>query len=386
MIDHATFYAKCNLVDNPFRSNATFDDDPRLSIWAGYEKERGLLERFLARSRAEQVGNTNFLLLYGDFGTGKSHALLWAARWLRNYSPDLKSAAYLIPTLKKDRGRLTFAGAFKDDLLAKTTLADDVIAYQQFLMRCIIQYIHEHALGADANNEEVIEKLLPSVELYNFAKKLYACKGKPEILALLAPKDLSDYQAMTAFTRIVNLFVHEMRFKNETMRFRQSVHLLIDEVDVLRAAPSKEVLDVNDLLRHIYDGCPNCFGLVVAMSVVQEVVPMILTEYVLGRVNRQIEFAVLDKSAAASFAIKIMDEWRVDATLEDQTGAFPFTPEAIDGLVGQISFRTPRKVVNSMQQAIEEARLVDLDPSVDPITVQDLDDNGIVDSIFGDNR
>ena len=33
---------------------------------------------YLKRSLADQIGNANFLMLYGDYGTGKSHALLWA--------------------------------------------------------------------------------------------------------------------------------------------------------------------------------------------------------------------------------------------------------------------------------------------------------------------
>jgi hypothetical protein len=386
MTDNAQFYSLCNLNENPFRSNATFDDDPRVSIWAGYEKEQMLFQKFLIRSRAEQVGNTNFLLLYGDYGTGKSHALLWASHWLRGYGGDAKSVAYLIPTLKKDKGRLTFAGAFKDDLLAKTTLLDDVVGYQQFLGRCVVQYVQEKNLGTDAVNDDVIEKMLPSVELYNFAKRIYSCKNRDEVQHMLAPGNLSDYQAMINFTRLVNLFVYEMRFVSGAKRFRQSVHLFIDEFDDIRNASSKEVLEANDLLRHIYDYCPNCFGLVVAMSVVQEVIPTIMAEYVIGRVNRQIEFAVLDRSAASDFVIKIMDERRLSKGDVNMTGAYPFTRDAVDVLVGQITFRTPRKIVNIMQEAVEEIRLAGLDPTQRPVGIKDLDDHGILEQIWGNGH
>src|SRR5689334_7281165 len=71
-------YGVCNLVGNPFRSNPTHSSDPRIDIWVGYERQQDQLMKFLARTRADQVGNTNFLMLYGGYGTGKSHALLWA--------------------------------------------------------------------------------------------------------------------------------------------------------------------------------------------------------------------------------------------------------------------------------------------------------------------
>src|SRR3954454_20389661 len=94
------FYAGCKLTGNPFRSNAVTDEDPRVKIWVGYERQRAQLEKILDRVRADQVGLTNFVLLYGHFGTGKSHALLWARNRVKETGAGV---AYLIPTLKKDK-------------------------------------------------------------------------------------------------------------------------------------------------------------------------------------------------------------------------------------------------------------------------------------------
>jgi hypothetical protein len=386
MIEHDVFYSASNLNGNPFRSNATFDDDPRLEVWAGYDREQNALQKFLIRSRAEQVGNANFLILYGEYGTGKSHALLWASHWIRHYGGDKKSSAYLIPTLKKDKGRLTFAGALNDDIIAKTTFLDDVLAYKQFLERSLIRYIQEKELGTEAKNIDQIEKVIPPVELHAFAKQIFRCDSVEEIRRVVSPPGVTDYQAMTNFAKVVNLFVYEIRFRDGIDRFRQSVYLLIDELDVLRSASSKEVLEVNDLLRHIYDSCPNSFGLVVAMSVAQEVIPTVLTEYVLGRVNRQIEFPVLDRDSAVAFAVNIMDQMRSSPEDRSKRGPFPFTQDALDALIGQLTFRTPRKVVNTMQQVIEEARIAGLNPRDGPIDVQKLDDAGILEEVIGQVR
>ncbi|NZA27726.1 hypothetical protein H0E84_15200 [Luteimonas sp. SJ-92] len=380
-VNNSTFYAMCNLKDNPFRSNALFDDDPRLAIWAGQTKEQNQLQKFLIRSRAEQVGNTNLTLLYGAYGTGKSHALLWGIHWLRGITDPGKSAAYYVPTLKKDKGRLSFGGAFHDDLIQKTSLVDDALHYRTFLSRCVNQYTSEKSSGADVTADEVIQALIPSVEIYNFAKELYRYEKRDEMQTFLSPKGQTDYQAMITFTRLVNLFVHEMKFDTEAKRFRQSVHLMIDEIDALVQASTKEVLEVNDLIRHLYDLCPSCFGLVLAVSAEQEILPSIFTEYVLTRVSRQIEFKPFDRDAAVEFAIHVMDENRVDPTTQ-QSGAFPYTREALEAILGQLTFRTPRKVVNVMQQVIEESRLADLDPSNGPITVSQLDDSGVLEEVL----
>jgi len=59
------FYKACNLTGNPFRSNATHASDPRMDIWVGYERQRNQLVKFLERARADQVGNANFVMLFG---------------------------------------------------------------------------------------------------------------------------------------------------------------------------------------------------------------------------------------------------------------------------------------------------------------------------------
>jgi hypothetical protein len=380
--DNASFYSACNLVGNPFRSNATFDDDPRLGIWAGQTQEQSQLQKFLLRSRAEQVGNTNLTLLYGPYGTGKSHALLWGIQWLKSITAGGASTAYYIPTLKKDKGRLTFGGAFNDDLIAKTTLVSDVLHYRNFLSRCVTQYTSENAVGTDITSDDIIQRLIPAVELYNFAKDLYRHETFDDMKNFLAPRGQTDYQAMVTFARLVNLFVYEMRFNDEVKRFRQSVHLMIDELDVLVQASTKEVFEVNDLIRHIYDLCPNCFGLVLAVSAEQEILPSIFTEYVLTRVSRQIDFKAFDRAAAVEFVIHVMDASRAREDDVAQRGAFPFTPDALEAILGQLTFRTPRKVVNVMQQVIEESRLADLDPAVSPITVSQLDESGITEEVL----
>ena len=379
---NAEYYSAANLKTNPFRSQATFEDDPRLAVWAGQERERSLLQKFLERSRAEKVGNTNGLLLYGPYGTGKSHALLWSIQWLRSLTEGGQSVAYYIPTLKKDRGKLSFAVALSDDLVARTTFVEDVLLYRQWLARAIRQHMDEQQLPADTSDDFVIEKLIPAVELSSFAKELHRIPA--EKLRDYLAQDRSDYQAMLLFTRIVNLFVHEVRYKDSVSRFRQSVYLMIDELDVLMSASAKEVIEVNELIRHLYDMCPTCFGLVLALSAEQELVPTVFTEFVLSRMGRQISFSVLDRQAAVDFAIEIMDSptMRVSTADAAKLGPFPFTKEALEAVLGSVSFRTPRKIVNVVQQLIEEARLANLDPSNGPITVEQLDQSDILDDLL----
>lgn len=378
------YYAKANLKDNPFRSNPNFAADPRARIWVGYEKQRKQLSKYLKRSLADQVGNANFLMLFGTWGTGKSHALLWAQNQiLHDEKDEYDAVCYFIPTLKKDKGKLTFAGAFLDDILSKSSLLADIQTFHNFLDECISARRIAKGYGHDVQREKIVEELIAPIELSNFAKEIYRCQEPEEFQDLLSPKGLTDYQAMIIFTRIVNLFVYEMNITDDNQpRFKKGAYLFIDELDDLERAPVKEAREVNDILRHIYDNCPNCFCMVIALTAEISTLPVLFFDYILSRIQRQIELFVLDKDDAVNFVKEILENNRADPSGEG--GFFPFEEAAIEMIASQRTEITPRKIVTMMQQIVEEVRLAGHDPSDGPISVEFLDDEEILDEVLGE--
>jgi len=381
VMDPREYYEKANLNDNPFKSNPNFAIDPRASIWVGYEKQKKQLDKFLKRSLADQVGNVNFLMLYGDYGTGKSHALLWAQHRILHEEKDAYNAVcYFIPTLRQENGKFSFSDAFKNDIVGKSNLIADLKAFHDFLVQCITA---RKAVGdlQDPSNEHVIEKLIPAVELCNFAKSVYQCQGDERFLALVASKN--DYQAMTIFTRIVNLFVHEMVITDDDRRrFKKGAYLFIDELDDLERASVKEAREVNDLLRHIYDSCPNNFCMVIALSAEISQLAVLFFDYVLRRIKRQIELVGLDKDDAVAFVREILEKNRMDP--EGEGEFFPFEEGAIDTIASQLTEITPAKIVDTMQQIIEEARLAGHDPADGPVSADFLDEHEIIEEVLGE--
>lgn len=380
----AEYYAAANLRDNPFRSNPTFAVDPRAGIWVGYEKEKTDLVKFLKRSLADQVGNANWVMLYGGYGTGKSHALVWAQNLILHEEKDtFDSVCYFIPTLRKDKGKFTFAGAFKEDLMVRSNLLGDVQAYQNFLGECIISYRNANGLGHDVANEIIIDKLIPPVELKIFAKNIYTCQSAEALGKILAPTALADYQAMIIFTRLANLFSAEMAISDDDVRrFKKATYLFIDELDDLKTAPVKEAREVNDILRHIFDNCPNCFCMVVSFSGEISEMTVIFMDYVLSRIQRQIELLILDKNDAVKFVREILNSNRLNP--DDLHEFFPFEKDAINGIAAQLTEITPRKIVNAMQQVIEEVRLAGHNPTEEAVNLDYLDREGILDEVLGD--
>lgn len=370
------FYAACMLSGNPFRSNAVTDDDPRVKIWVGYERQRAQFEKMLDRVRADRVGLTNFILLYGHYGTGKSHALLWAKNRVKELGAGL---AYFVPTLKKDKGKLSFSAAFGEDLVARGSLLTDLMTFKTFCETRILEVKN----GRQMTSEAAIDELIEPRALADFVKGLMACQNEASVKAYLGCEKLSDYQAVMLFAKIVNLFVQKFHTPHTTSRFQPAVYLLIDELDDLQRQPPKETLETNDILRHLYDACPNSFGLVCALAAELTTLTNSFTDYVLSRVTRQVHFDLLDRDTAIDFVRAILASGR-PAGSAAADGYFPFDEDAINAIMSQLREITPRKIVNTMQQVIEECRILGADPTKGLITANVLDDLEVLDAVFGD--
>jgi hypothetical protein len=378
-MDSKKFYELANLTQNPFRSNPTQEADPRMSIWVGYEKERHTLVKYLERTRADQVGNVNFVMIYGDYGTGKSHALLWSKHLvLEAKKSAFNSVVFYIQTLRKDNGKLSFAGALKEDIVGKSTLRNDVLSYKQFLGECVVEYKKDNGLGPEISTDTVLTKLLKSAELINFAREIMQCDNEEQVEALVVTK--SDHQALVNLSRIINLFVFDVPLKSGLRRFKNGAYLLIDELDLLAEVSAKEAREANGWLRHIYDNCPNCFCLALAFTATAAELNVLFDPYVISRVSKQIHMDNLGMDDAKHFVKDILDTARIDSA--GKKGYFPFAEDAVENIVSNIVSITPRKVIDAMQQILEEVRLLGWDPSKGEISTTYLNDNDVIADIL----
>jgi polyhydroxyalkanoate synthesis regulator phasin len=83
----------------------------------------------------------------------------------------------------------------------------------------------------------------------------------------------------------------------------------------------------------------------------------------------------LQPEEAKEFVQEILNSARVEN--KKKVGYFPFTEDAIEAGVSTIVSITPRKVVDMMQQLIEECRLANMDPAKGPISAAMLDKKAI---------
>jgi hypothetical protein len=377
------FYRASNLTENPFRSQPIYGGDPRMRIWVGYDKQRHQMMKFLTRSRADQVGNVNFVMLYGQYGTGKSHALLWAINEITHErSNEFNSLAYYIPSLKKDKGGLTFAGAYRSDLVNKSNYVNDIWGYRAYLQSTMTKFRDANSDITSLTDEELLKRIYSQVDLYRLANEIHVCASPDDLRKLLCPEKMTDYEAMILFTTIVNLVVADVKINDDVRRYKNAVYLMIDEMDDLLRASAKEARDINDILRHTYDLCPNRFGIAIGLSAEIANLTSIFYDYLLDRIQKRIHLDTMDRDSAVEFVRRILDEWRVDSAGE--AGFFPFDEDAVVAIAGRLNRITPRKIIDIMQQILEEVRLTGLDPRKNIANEAFLDDNENIEEILDD--
>ena len=378
-IPHDVFYKAANLTENPFRSNPSLEKDPRMGIWVGYKDEQQRLIKYLSRSLADEIGNQNLVLIYGQWGTGKSHALLWSHYFVSQIEKTtFQSMSFYVSTLKKSKGVMSFLGAFHEDIIAKTSIVKDVLAFKQFMEERIIKYKEAKGLGPEATFDSVLPMLVKSTDLINVARRVLDCDNEADVRNLLDPK--SDFEAQVLFARLTNLFVYKFELPAGDSRFRKGVYLFIDEMDRLAFSSLKESREVNDWITHLYDACSECFGLVLAATASDAELTVLFDGMVLERLgNKRIELPLMQPGDAKAFVRDILDTARIDST--KNADYFPFAEDAIDAAVSGLVSITPRKIMDRMQQLLEEARIAGIDPRRGAITTQMLDDRHIWENI-----
>jgi Cdc6-like AAA superfamily ATPase len=364
------FYAACNLTNNPFRSTPVRESDPRQNIWVGYDKEKQQLLKHLVRTRADQVGNDNFVIIYGDYGTGKTHALRWSKDYIQGTHQE-DSVVYDIQTLKRDT--VSFSAAFKEDIVEKSNLVSEVLKYKQFLQESAIEYQRENRI---LDSQDGLKKMLQSIELFHFAKEIMQCESPDEVRKWLGKAKLSDYQAMSILSKLTNLFVLDIPLNSGIKRFKQAAYLFIDELDLLATSPAKEARSANELIRLMYDNCPNSFCMILALTATTAEIPILFAEYVLSRVNRQIKMNRLEFEEAKLFVKGILDNARVNQ--DGDKGYYPFEESAIEKIISHGVAITPRNIINNMQQILEEIRLCGYEPASGLVSTEFLETHRII--------
>jgi hypothetical protein len=357
------------LRKNPF----TLVADANTDVWADYEKVRSSLLDVITSCRTDQVGLSEFVILHGEIGTGKSHAL----RYLQNYITIKKAAEFQAACVYLESTKL----AKKTDFLA--------------IYRRVVEGLRDHVFDTASKLDSAFEEkaktsgLTKSADIQIEKDKLWkasAAKLSPQFPSLILllrglidnghafailcgnkANDLEDYQltgpidseydASRCLSAYVNLVTNPDRtvLPENLFPANRAFYLFIDEVESLQDFKPADVLSINQGVRDLINGCPQAFCLIFGVSGDPRILFAIFDKFVVRRFSRDpIEIQALDEQESVRFLKEVLRNYRSDPK---DPAEYPFREAALLRIAEKTPDKTAAFLFRSARRVLEKSVL-----------------------------
>lgn len=367
--------ALAKLASNPFTLVPT---DP-VTNWAGYADLKSTLLDMVGSCRSDQVGLSEFAILHGELGTGKSHAL----RYL----------SYVIT--EEEKGEFSSACVYLETLKVAANM--NFLSLYKKVMDQLIPHIKETAGWLDITIEDTARQRLPDARRNEEEEEIERLYQDPEItpgfpplarllrginsgsidaLSILLGEKLSgtnamkkyeafgmtgtvdsEYDATRCLGAYVNLCTRGTKALNEgeVMARNKAFYFFFDELEILADFRPQEALSINQGLRDLINACPeNCCFLFGMTGDVRGIYAL-LTQAVIRRMSRDpLEIQPLTTDDAVEFLRQVLKAHRSDANDPD---GYPFLDEALTAIAEATQIKTPSELFRGCRRVLEKSVL-----------------------------
>lgn len=325
------------LSPSPF--SLTPDTDIR--FWAGLPESKRALEDVIVSVRNDDVGSSEFVLLNGAFGAGKSHALRYFARQAREaegisiYLEDILATPK--PTFSALADRLTHS--IGRDVLQRLTTA-----IQDAIRDCRETTNAQQAVEVD--DQAIIRRFVPEAD-QDTANHILTYSEIPS----LVKKD--DYEVVRRLSSVLRLSTSRIG-QNEPAF--QAAYLFLDEVEALADQTAAVQIAFFASLRSLINALPDNFALVLSFSMPTGVLESYVPPYIWERMTRPtVEIAQLSVDEATQFVEEYLACIRPDSTYVAPQPFYPFSRDAVLTIFEQETSLVPRRILNHLRRVWERA-------------------------------
>jgi len=332
--------SKYNLKENPFNLTPYLSNqDIR---WAGFSKLKTKLTGRIKRSVA--MKNSSIVLNWGEYGSGKTHALRYfsSSKVTKNITDGQEAQELLCfdITLANDKDLVAAIFTKIIDKLKVKEIRDKIESnYEntiEFLDKVIDNQFVKSVVKAILNRDDSISESLIKKYLYNNvnAKELTSLN---EYGILRNIKNADDY------TSILSALFMALTLNKKTY---SCLVLWIDEFENISTLNSSNVDKVNNFLRNLIDECPN--NLLIFINLTQSALVDLndLSEYlydsVKSRIKERIEFEFPSQTEFKSYLKELLKFYYIDEKAIGGNKFYPYNEDLIDQLLndsGDITVR-----------------------------------------------
>lgn len=360
------------LTGNPF----TLVPGYKVTVWAGYADVKQELLDVVDSCRSDRVGLSEFVILHGEIGTGKSHAL----RYLQYYIADAHRGEFISPVVylesTKLAAKMDFTAIYRRII---ELLRDHIEMTAKQLDQAIEAAVREN-LPSDAPIEDIRNEINSFYETREITPAFPALahllkgvkKGNAKAMSILVgnkEKELTDfglttpiateYDCVKCLSAYVNLCTHPNRGYLSEANFQASkaFYLFIDEVELLQDMKPPEVLSINQGIRDLVNNLPENFCLIFGVSGDPRLLFAIFDKFVVRRWSRDpIELQLMDNDQSVSFLKEVLRNYRTDPNDSDE---YPFREAALAAIAEATTSKTAANLFRNCWRVLRKAVLDD---------------------------
>ena len=351
------------LIKDPF----TIVPDGPVENWAGHEEMRDELIDFMLGVRASDIGSTEFLVLHGELGAGKSHALRYLKTKIEQRDSEYRSLAIYVER-PRVAAKLNFLELYRYIIaeLGRETIEDICKKVDDTLTNVIRQ------LAQDAGYED-------TTDLGSFAQRAFdSLRPNDRNMVRLLGRGASEFgpvfDFMSGKANCTNS-EYEGKINSDFMAskvlgdfFRvissdigaqqhifESVYLFVDECEILFDAKATESDPVFSGFRELINGVPYGLGLILSFSAATALIEAYMPQHLLKRMTHEfIEIPMLEDDQARDFLKDQLNSFRPNGSKHIGT-LYPFSEEAIAYVVENQTSLTPRNMFMNCRRILERS-------------------------------
>ena len=340
--------------------------DSEVHNWAGREELREDLIDLIMRVRASDIGVTEFAILHGEYGAGKSHTLRYLKTYVEQQSNDFQSLAIYVERPRVST-KVNFLELYKYIIgyLLRDRLKSICSKVKSMIDATTQEMMAETKMHGVENISSFVDSAISNLPVreQSMVRLLYRGADNDGVLSFLIGEDRcngneykgkidSDFLAAKLMTDLFRVLTLEIR---PDERIYESVYLFLDEGEILIDAKATESELVFTGLRELINGLPYQFGLIVSFTAATALIEAAVSQHLLKRLTAPyFEIAMLDDDDAKEFVKSQLDSCRSEGSSHNGS-FFPFDEEAIDFIIGHNNSLTPRNLFIDCKRAFERA-------------------------------
>ena len=343
--------------------------------WAGRPKEKLLLTDIVTTPLATDIGTSEFTVVHGEYGSGKSHALRYFQSLISNVDGGrFNSIAIYVPTLKMGP-KTTFLRLYEEIIqianmnqlidLAKTVnekflaAKDDVrkelTGDRQRMDRAISdEYLNAEVFQSiDASDVPMLKLMLSLAAERDDAIAYLQGTGRPPADIGLSSHVDNDFAAAKTLGGLLRVLTLSIKGQEPACL---AAYLFLDEVEVILDDRQADVIQFFQGIRNLVNELPYRFCLLMSFSGETALIEAVMPQSILQRMTRRhyLELSPLTPDAAKIFVKDLLRQHRPDGF--DHANPFhPFTEESIELALERIPQITPRHLFRTLNLVLIRA-------------------------------